>query len=82
MVPSARGGLVRATARRAIALAAASFACAAVVAGIRRGLLGSPVRVHVRGGTLTIAWDGEGRPVRMKGAASTVFEGRWTPPPA
>ena len=63
-------------------LACGTGACAAVVAGIRRGLLGSPVRVHVRGGTLTIAWDGEGRPVLMKGAAATVFEGRWTPPPA
>jgi len=63
-------------------LACGTGACAAVVAGIRRGLLSSPVRVHVRGGTLTIAWDGEGHPVLMKGAAATVFEGRWTPPPA
>ncbi len=63
-------------------LACGTGACAAVVAGIRRGLLASPVRVQVRGGALTIAWDGEGRPVRMKGAAATVFEGRWTPPPA
>ena len=63
-------------------LACGTGACAAVVAGIRRGLLASPVRVQVRGGALTIAWDGEGRPVRIKGAAATVFEGRWTPPPA
>ena len=63
-------------------LSCGTGACAAVVAGIRRGLLSSPVRVHVRGGTLTIAWDGEGHPVLMKGAAATVFEGRWTPPPA
>jgi len=62
-------------------LACGTGACAAVVAGIRRGLLGNEVRVHVRGGALTIAWAGDAKPVRMKGAAATVFEGRWTPPP-
>jgi diaminopimelate epimerase len=34
-------------------LACGSGACAAVVAGIARGLLDSPVRVEMRGGTLT-----------------------------
>ncbi len=62
-------------------LACGTGACAAVVAGIRRGLLANEVRVHVRGGALTIAWAGDAKPVRMKGAAATVFEGRWTPPP-
>ena len=62
-------------------LACGTGACAAVVAGIRRGLLGNEVRVHVRGGALTIAWAGDAKPVRMKGAAATVFDGRWTPPP-
>jgi diaminopimelate epimerase len=52
-------------------------ACAAVVAGVRRGLLDSPVRVHTRGGTLTIAWAGEGFPVYMTGPAEAVFEGEW-----
>ena len=33
-------------------LACGTGACAAVVAGIRRGLLDSPVRVHTRGGEL------------------------------
>ena len=56
-------------------LACGSGACAAVVAGIRRGLLDSPVRVDARGGVLSIAWEGEGRPVRMTGPAVTVFEG-------
>ena len=56
-------------------LACGSGACAAVVAGIRRGLLDSPVRVDARGGVLSIAWDGEGTPVRMTGPAVTVFEG-------
>jgi diaminopimelate epimerase len=58
-------------------LACGTGACAAVVAGIRRGLLGSPVRVHVRGGELAIAWAGDGRPVEMTGPAETVFEGEW-----
>lgn len=56
-------------------LACGSGACAAVVAGIRRGLLDSPVRVDARGGVLSIAWDGEGHRVRMSGPAVAVFEG-------
>lgn len=56
-------------------LACGSGACAAVVAGIRRGLLDSPVQVDARGGVLSIAWDGEGHRVRMSGPAVTVFEG-------
>ncbi|MCL4185553.1 MAG: diaminopimelate epimerase [Burkholderiaceae bacterium] len=54
-------------------LACGTGACAAVVAGIRRGLLRSPVDVHTRGGRLTIAWDGA--EVRMTGPAETVFHG-------
>ncbi|KDP83795.1 diaminopimelate epimerase [Cupriavidus basilensis] len=56
-------------------LACGTGACAAVVAGIRRGLLDSPVLVHTHGGDLSIAWDGEGESVRMTGPATTVFEG-------
>ncbi len=56
-------------------LACGTGACAAAVAGIRRGLLASPVRVTTRGGDLTIAWGGEGRPVMMTGPAVTVFSG-------
>jgi diaminopimelate epimerase len=56
-------------------LACGTGACAAVVAGIRRGLLDSPVRVATRGGELTIRWDGADNPVLMTGAAETVFEG-------
>jgi diaminopimelate epimerase len=58
-------------------LACGTGACAAVVAGARRGLLGNEVKVHVRGGTLTIAWSGDAKPVRMTGPAVTVFEGEW-----
>ncbi|GAB3390489.1 diaminopimelate epimerase [Massilia agri] len=56
-------------------LACGTGACAAVVAGIRRGLLDSPVRVSARGGELSIAWGGPGEPVYLSGPAVTVFEG-------
>ncbi len=56
-------------------LACGTGACAAVVAGIGRGLLDSPVRVTTRGGDLAIAWGGVGQPVLMTGPAVTVFTG-------
>ena len=56
-------------------LACGTGACAAVVAGISRGLVASPVRVGTRGGELTIAWGGPGTHVRMTGPAVTVFSG-------
>ena len=56
-------------------LACGTGACAAAVAGIRRGLLDSPVRVTMRGGELSIAWNGQDQPVLMTGPAVTVFEG-------
>ena len=56
-------------------LACGTGACAAAVAGIRRGQLDSPVRVTTRGGDLSIAWGGPGRPVLMTGPAVTVFSG-------
>jgi diaminopimelate epimerase len=56
-------------------LACGTGACAAVVAGILRGRLISPVNVSARGGELLIRWDGEGLPVFLTGPAVTVFEG-------
>ncbi|MEY2631597.1 MAG: diaminopimelate epimerase [Pseudomonadota bacterium] len=56
-------------------LACGTGACAAAVAGMRRGLLDSPVRVSTRGGDLQIAWAGPGTPVWMTGPAVTVFSG-------
>ena len=60
-------------------LACGTGACAAVVSGIRRGLLDSPVKVHTCGGDLQIAWGGivnnVTQPVIMTGPAVTVFEG-------
>jgi diaminopimelate epimerase len=56
-------------------LACGTGACAAVVAAILRDLADSPVRVHTRGGALSIAWAGPGQPVLMTGPAVSVFEG-------
>jgi len=56
-------------------LACGTGACAAVVAGIRLGLLDSRVDVEARGGRLTIEWQGGDSHVLMTGPAETVFEG-------
>src|SRR3546814_18345817 len=55
-------------------LACGTGACAAAVAGIRRGQLDSPVRVITRGGPPTIAWDGT--QLAMIGTAAPVFHGQ------
>ena len=57
-------------------LSCGTGACAAVVAGIRRGLLDSPVTVATHGGTLSVAWKGENEPVLMTGPAISVFTGQ------
>lgn len=54
-------------------LACGTGACAAAVAGIRRGLLDTPVRVHTRGGVLEIDWQNDR--LHMTGPATTVFHG-------
>lgn len=56
-------------------LACGTGACAAVVTGIARGLLDTPVSVTTRGGDLVVAWAGSGQPVMMSGPAVTVFKG-------
>jgi diaminopimelate epimerase len=60
-------------------LACGTGACAAVVAGIERGLLASPVQVLTRGGRLNVQWGGAGArgpaPVFLAGPAVKVFEG-------
>ena len=58
-------------------LACGTGACAAVVSGIRRGLLDTPVKVIARGGDLKIDWrcDLDAQPVLMTGAAMIVFKG-------
>ena len=61
-----------------ITLACGSGACAAVVAGVRKGLLERRVAVHLDGGALEIEWRENGN-VCMTGPASHVFEGRLSP---
>jgi len=56
-------------------LACGTGACAAVVTGIRLGLLDARVDVLTRGGELTVEWSGElDAPVMLTGPATTVFE--------
>jgi diaminopimelate epimerase len=56
-------------------LACGTGACAAVVAGIGRGLLDARVLVTTRGGDLVIQWPGDGGAVMMTGDAVRVFDG-------
>jgi diaminopimelate epimerase len=61
-------------------LACGTGACAAVVAGIRMGLLNPKVDVQTHGGMLTIEWHGLAKndlsqAVFMTGPATSVFEG-------
>jgi diaminopimelate epimerase len=56
-------------------LACGTGACAAVVAGIRLGLLDARVEVDARGGQLNIEWNGALSSVLMTGPAVKVFEG-------
>lgn len=57
--------------------ACGSGACAAVVAGIRLGLLAHQVRVVQPGGEMVIAWEGEGTSVIMQGPAEFAYHGEW-----
>jgi diaminopimelate epimerase len=56
-------------------LSCGTGACAAVVAGITRGLLDSTVKVNTVGGNLSVCWEGENNPVWMTGPATSVFDG-------
>lgn len=60
-------------------LACGTGACAAAVAGMRRGLFGPAVEIEARGGRLRIEWAGIGsdtpQPVYLTGPAEIVFEG-------
>jgi len=61
-----------------ITLACGSGACAAVVAGIRKGLLARRVIVNLDGGALEVEWLENGH-VTMAGPIAHVFEGRLSP---
>jgi diaminopimelate epimerase len=59
-------------------LACGTGACAAVVAGIRLGLLDASVDVQTLGGGLTVEWRdnaAHNAPIFMTGPATSVFEG-------
>lgn len=56
-------------------LSCGTGACAAVVAGIQRGLLSNTAVVETRGGKLTISWPSKEDAVFMTGPAETVFQG-------
>lgn len=57
-------------------LACGTGACAAMVAGRLRGLLDERVRIELRGGPITLEWQGEGAPVMMEGPTARVFDGQ------
>lgn len=57
-------------------LACGTGACAAVVAGILRSLLSETVTVELKGGKLSINWNGGDTPVLMTGPATTVYQGQ------
>jgi len=50
-------------------------ACAAVVHGIRQGLLDRAVTVQLPGGKLSVSWRDDAGPVWLGGPTATVFEG-------
>ena len=57
-------------------LACGSGACAVGVVSMLRDVVDQEVRVELRGGDLTIAWQGDDAPVFMTGPAVEVFTGR------
>jgi diaminopimelate epimerase len=56
-------------------LACGTGACAAAVAGQRRGLLDEDVTVHLPGGQLVVSWRGNAEPVWLTGDAELISEG-------
>ncbi len=56
-------------------LACGTGACTATVVGIIQEHLVSPVVVHLKGGDLRVAWQGDDKPVMMTGPAVFVYEG-------
>jgi diaminopimelate epimerase len=57
-----------------LTLACGTGACATAVAAIVQKRVTSPVRVEMKGGSLTIAW-APGEDIVMRGAATHVFSG-------
>ncbi|UCB54180.1 MAG: diaminopimelate epimerase [Thiotrichales bacterium] len=59
-------------------LACGTGACAAVAVGIHNSLLDHTVQVELRGGNLTIRWQGGDNTLLMTGPAQTVYKGQMT----
>jgi diaminopimelate epimerase len=59
-------------------LACGTGACAAVAVGIHNSLLDHTVQVALKGGNLTIRWQGNDHTLLMTGPAQTVYEGKIT----
>jgi diaminopimelate epimerase len=59
-------------------LACGTGACAAVAVGVHNSLLDHTVQVALKGGNLTIRWQGNGHTLFMTGPAQTVYEGKIT----
>lgn len=57
-----------------LTLACGTGACATAVAAIRTKRAGSPAKLTMPGGSLTIGW-APGEPIRMRGSATHVFSG-------
>ncbi|AZE88978.1 diaminopimelate epimerase [Pseudomonas orientalis] len=57
-----------------VPLGSGSCCCAAVVNGVRRGLLDDKVEVECDGGTLTVQWDGQGGVV-LTGSVEPIMQG-------
>ncbi len=57
-------------------LGSGTGSAAVAAAAIRLGLVESPVRVHLDGGTVQVEWAGEGEPAYTTGPAEYVCEGR------
>ena len=55
--------------------ACGSGACAAMVVGVRLGLLDSPATAKLGGGELKLEWQGGANPVMMTGATAMVYQG-------
>lgn len=58
-------------------LACGSGACAAAAVLMRRGLVDRELDIQLPGGTLHLAWPGEGAAITMAGPAAFVYEGEW-----
>ena len=59
-------------------LACGTGACAAVAVGVHNSLLDHTVQVALKGGNLSISWQGHGHTLFISGPAQTVYEGKIT----